>query len=102
MRYWLMGGLMAGVSHLMMSEQCSLFCKRKQQKWTQSYRDRIGQIERAKLMPPSGLAAVEDAKANGSWLANLDVDDLVSPSDLIEVLKLYEGESWWEGAAPSL
>ena len=78
-----------------------LICKRKQQKWTQSYRDRINRLSAKGLMQPSGLAAVEDAKANGSWLANLDVDDLVSPSDLIEALKLYEGESWWEGAAPS-
>ncbi len=59
-----------------------LVCKRKQQKWTKSYPDRIERLTNSGLMKPSRLKSVEKAKSNGNWLVNIDVDDLVCPPDL--------------------
>ena len=78
-----------------------LICKRKQQKWTQSYRDRIEKLSAKGLMQPSGLMAVQDAQASGTWHANLDVDELICPPDLSEALKMQNGVAWWDAAAPS-
>ena len=78
-----------------------LICKRKQQKWTQSYRDRIEKLQSKGLMQPSGLMAVDEAKASGNWLANRDVDELVCPPELADALRLQKAETWWDGAAPS-
>ena len=52
-------------------------------------------------MKPSGLKSVEKAKSNGSWFANVDVDDLVCPPDLHCSLQSKDAVSWWDKAAPS-
>ena len=78
-----------------------LICKRKQQKWTQSYRDRIEKLQSKGLMQPSGLMAVDEAKASGNWVANRDVDELVCPPELADALRSQKAETWWDGAAPS-
>ena len=78
-----------------------LICKRKQQKWTQSYRDRIEKLNANGLMMPSGLAAVSEAQNKGTWLANQDVDNLICPDDLKNALQEKGGLAWWESAAPS-
>ena len=78
-----------------------LICKRKQQKWTQSYRDRIEKLNANGLMMPSGLAAVSEAQKKGTWLANQDIDDLICPDDLKNALQEKGGLAWWEYAAPS-
>ena len=41
------------------NQTMQLVCKRKQQKWTQSYRQRIEQLTANGLMKPSGLKSVE-------------------------------------------
>ena len=78
-----------------------LVCKRKQQKWTKSYRDRVERLTNHGLMKPSGLTSVEEAKLNGNWFANVDVDDLVCPQDLHNSLQSKDALSWWDKAAPS-
>jgi len=78
-----------------------LICKRKQQKWTQTYRDRIDRLSSQGLMKPSGLAAVQEAKTNGTWLASRDIDSLLCPSELMDALKFHNGMAWWDQAAPS-
>ena len=78
-----------------------LICKRKQQKWTQSYRDRIARLQANGLMKPGGVAAVETAKANGDWLVDQDVDQLVCPDDLADAVQMQNGLDWWHRAAPS-
>ena len=78
-----------------------LVCKRKQQKWTQSYRDRVERLTNDGLMKPSGLKSVETAKSNGNWFANVDVDDLVCPPDLYCSLQSKDAVIWWDKAAPS-
>ena len=78
-----------------------LVCKRKQQKWTKSYRDRVERLTNDGHMRPSGLTSVERAKSNGNWFSNVDVDDLVCPPDLHFTLNSKDALSWWDKAAPS-
>ena len=52
-------------------------------------------------MQPSGLQSVDDAKSNGHWFANVDVDELFCPPDLYHSLRLKEAVNWWDAAAPS-
>lgn len=78
-----------------------LICKRKQQNWTQSYRERIERLIGNGLMQPSGLKLVEEAKSNGNWFANIDIDDLICPDDLLSKLQSKDAESWWDAVAPS-
>jgi len=59
-----------------------LISKRRQQKWSQSYKDRVERLTANGRMRPWGLAAVADAKRNGTWDAYTDVDALVVPDDL--------------------
>ena len=83
------------------AQTMQLICKRKQQAWTSSYRERIAKLEDAGLLKPSGRAAVETAKSTGNWLANQDIDALVSPADLLHALEEEAGLDWWQEAAPS-
>ena len=83
------------------SRTMQLICKRKQQNWTQSYRDRVARLQSEGLMKPSGLAVVNKAKKQGTWLVNEDVDLLICPDDLAEALHRQNGFAWWEGTAPS-
>lgn len=78
-----------------------LICRRQQQKWTKTYRERIDRLIASGRLRPSGLAAVNAAKANDSWLSGQDVDNLHTPDDLIAALTDYQGADWWDEAAPS-
>ena len=78
-----------------------LICQRQQQKWTKTYRDRIDRLQARGLLKPAGLAAVNAAKANGTWIALQDVDNLEEPPELLEVLRSQKGFDWWSNAAPS-
>lgn len=83
------------------NQTMQLVCKRKQQKWTKSYRQRIEKLTADGLMRPSGLKSVDEAKSNGDWFANVDVDELVCPDDLYGSLQSEDALSWWDAAAPS-
>ena len=78
-----------------------LICKRQRQNWTKSYRDRIAKLSSLGLLQPPGLAAVNAAKAKGTWLANQDVDNLEGPADLRDALSAQNGLDWRDAAAPS-
>lgn len=78
-----------------------LICKRQQQKWTQSYRSRFEKLLADGRMKQAGLDRVSFAKANGSWLADQDVDNFELPADLHSALAGKNGLDWWEASAPS-
>jgi uncharacterized protein YdeI (YjbR/CyaY-like superfamily) len=59
---------------------------RRTKPWARTYKDRAERLIAAGEMRPSGMAAVEAAKASGDWDAMNDVDDLLVPSDLAERL----------------
>ena len=50
--------------------------------WSRSNKDRVERLTATGRMAPAGLAAVETAKADGSWTVLDDVEDLVVPEDL--------------------
>lgn len=76
-----------------------LVSPRRQQGWAKSYRDRAEWLLREGQMHEAGRAAVERAKAAGTWEAMVDVDALEEPGDLRAALG--SGTAWWDGAAPS-
>jgi uncharacterized protein YdeI (YjbR/CyaY-like superfamily) len=55
--------------------------------WSKSNKARVERLVANGLMRPAGLAAVEAAKANGSWNLLDDVEDLVVPADLAAALE---------------
>jgi uncharacterized protein YdeI (YjbR/CyaY-like superfamily) len=55
--------------------------------WSRSNKRRVERLTREGRMAPAGLAAVEIAKANGSWEALDDVENLVVPADLAAALE---------------
>jgi len=50
--------------------------------WARSNKERVERLIAAGLMRPAGLAAVETAKANGSWSTIDDAEALEVPEDL--------------------
>jgi len=55
--------------------------------WARSNKQRVERLLAQGLMAPAGLAAIEAAKANGSWTLLDDVEDLVVPDDLAAALE---------------
>jgi uncharacterized protein YdeI (YjbR/CyaY-like superfamily) len=54
--------------------------------WSGPNKERIARLTREGRMSPSGLEAVERAKADGSWSQADEVEALVVPADLAEAL----------------
>ncbi len=61
--------------------------------WSVSNKARVERLTAAGLMTPAGLAAVEAARADGSWSLIDQLDALVIPADLADALR---------GAGPTL
>jgi uncharacterized protein YdeI (YjbR/CyaY-like superfamily) len=71
-------------------------------RWSSSNKQRVERLLAAGLMEPSGLAAVEAAKASGAWSALDDVENLVVPDDLAAAFARHPGAAeQWEGFPPS-
>lgn len=54
--------------------------------WSKVNKERVERLMAAGLIRPAGLAAMERAKANGSWTAIDDVEAMVMPDDLAQAL----------------
>ncbi|HZJ03834.1 MAG TPA: YdeI/OmpD-associated family protein, partial [Thermoleophilia bacterium] len=54
--------------------------------WAPSNKARVERLTAERRMRPAGLAAVEAAKADGSWMLLDDVENLVVPDDLAAAL----------------
>ena len=78
-----------------------LICKRKQQNWTQTYRNRVEKLLLDGKLQEAGLATMMLAQQNGTWLANQNVDNLETPDTLLDALDVEQGLAWWQSAAPS-
>jgi uncharacterized protein YdeI (YjbR/CyaY-like superfamily) len=60
--------------------------RRRRSVWARSNKERVERLIASGQMRPAGLAAVETAKANGSWESTDDADVLVVPEDLAAAL----------------
>jgi uncharacterized protein YdeI (YjbR/CyaY-like superfamily) len=70
--------------------------------WARTNKDRVERLLAAGLMQPAGIAAVEAAKANGSWTVLDSVDALEVPDDLAAALHAEPGaRAAYEGFSPS-
>ena len=78
-----------------------LICKRKQQNWTQTYRNRVEKLLLDGKLKEEGLATMRLAQQNGTWLANQNVDNLETPDTLLDALDVEQGLAWWQSAALS-
>ncbi|SLN50329.1 YdeI/OmpD-associated family protein [Pseudooctadecabacter jejudonensis] len=74
-----------------------LISPRKQQAWSQSYKDRIARLEAEGRMHPQGAAVVAAGKASGLWDFFADVDALIVPDDLAVTLD----QAKWDILPPS-
>lgn len=54
--------------------------------WAATNKARVERLIAAGLMTPAGLAAIERAKANGSWTALDEIDAMTVPDDLARAL----------------
>lgn len=65
--------------------------------WSRPNKERVARLGAAGLMRPAGHAAVDAAKANGSWTLLDAVEDLVVPDDLRAALDAHPGaRGHWE------
>ncbi len=66
--------------------QLLLTPRRAGSKWSRANKRRIERLQAEGLMEAAGLAAVERARADGSWWALDAVEDLIEPEDLVAAL----------------
>ena len=80
-----------------------LFAPRKPRStWSALNKERVARLERDGLVTPAGVAAIEVAKANGSWNALDAIDRLEEPSDLAAALDAVPAaRASWDGFSPS-
>jgi uncharacterized protein YdeI (YjbR/CyaY-like superfamily) len=70
--------------------------------WARSNRDRVERLLADGLMTPAGLAVVERARADGSWLLYVDTENLVIPADLAAALAANPpAAQHWAAFSPS-
>jgi len=71
--------------------------------WSKVNKGRLERLLAAGLVAPPGLAAIERAKADGSWNKLDHVDDQVVPDDLAEALDLLPpGRQHFDAFPPSV
>lgn len=70
--------------------------------WSRKNKQRVERLLADGLMASAGLAAVEGARADGSWTALDDVEDLLEPDDLRAALDGDpQARRRWDGFPPS-
>jgi uncharacterized protein YdeI (YjbR/CyaY-like superfamily) len=70
--------------------------------WAKSNKERVERLIAQGQMTPAGLAAIEVAKANGSWSSYDAVDELAVPDDLAAALSANPtAEQYWQGFSAS-
>jgi uncharacterized protein YdeI (YjbR/CyaY-like superfamily) len=60
--------------------------RRKGSGWSKLNKDRVKRLTRAGLMTPAGLAAVNAAKKDGSWMRHNKIEAMGVPADLGDAL----------------
>ena len=69
--------------------------------WARSNKVRVERLIAEGLMRPAGLAAIEAAKADGSWNSIDHVEDMVMPDDLAAALAADpDAQRFWDALPP--
>jgi len=69
--------------------------------WARTNKIRIERLIADGLMTPSGLVAIESAKADGSWESLDHVEDMSTPEDLAAALaEAPEAQAFWNALPP--
>lgn len=69
--------------------------------WSMVNKNKIKALENAGRMQPAGVAAIQAAKANGSWTILDDAQNLIVPDDLSEALADQDARDNFDALAPS-
>jgi uncharacterized protein YdeI (YjbR/CyaY-like superfamily) len=65
--------------------------------WSRLNKERVARLEAAGLIEPAGAEVIETARADGSWSALDDVENLVVPDDLAAAFAARSGAAaHWE------
>jgi uncharacterized protein YdeI (YjbR/CyaY-like superfamily) len=76
--------------------------RRSRSGWARSNKERVERLIAAGQMLPAGLAAIEEAKRNGTWTMLDDVENLVVPHDLAAALDATPGaHAYWDAFSRS-
>jgi len=76
--------------------------RRKGSLWARSNKDRVARLEAEGHMTATGRAAIERAKADGSWTTLEPVEALIVPDDLAAAFEARPGsEARWRDLTPS-
>ena len=76
--------------------------RRSRSGWARSNKERVERLIAAGQMLPAGLAAIEEAKRNGTWTLLDDVENLVVPDDLAAALAAQpEAREQWDAFSRS-
>jgi uncharacterized protein YdeI (YjbR/CyaY-like superfamily) len=76
--------------------------RRSRSGWARSNKERVERLIAAGQMLPAGLAAIEEAKRNGTWSMLDDVENLVVPPDLAAALDAHPAaRKHWDGFSRS-
>ncbi|MFN0094408.1 MAG: YdeI/OmpD-associated family protein [Dehalococcoidia bacterium] len=84
-------------------ERSLLWCapRKARSGWSRPNKQRVERLIAAGLMQERGLAAIEAAKANGSWTLLDTVEDLLLPEDLAAALAAAGSAERWEAMSRS-
>ncbi|MDX2118042.1 MAG: YdeI/OmpD-associated family protein [Planctomycetota bacterium] len=74
--------------------------RKKGSPWSGLNKRRVAKLKKAGLMEPAGLAAIERAKADGSWTLYDEIEALVIPPDLAAALNADANAARHFGAFP--
>lgn len=98
------GWIDSRVNRLDERRSLQLFAPRKPRStWSMSNKERAARLESEGLLTPAGIAAIEVAKANGSWTALDAVERLEEPEDLAAALDAdMAARESWNGFSPSV
>lgn len=76
--------------------------RRSKSGWARSNKERVERLIAAGQMLPAGLAAIEEAKRNGTWTMLDDVENLVVPDDLAVALDAHPAaRAYWDALSRS-
>ena len=97
------GWIDSTVNSLDEQRSLQLFAPRKPKgTWSATNKERVARLEREGLLAPAGIAAIETAKANGSWNALDAVERLEEPPELAAALDAKPGaREHWNTFSPS-